>query len=40
MTAGEYLRGIRKERKLSQRELAERSGISCVEISRIESSRR
>ena len=37
---GEYLKALRLERKLSQRALAEKSGISNAEISRIESGER
>lgn len=37
---GEYLKTLRTERKLSQRALAEKSGVSNAEISRIESGER
>lgn len=37
---GEYLKTLRTKRKLSQRALAEKSGISNAEISRIESGER
>ncbi|MGL5753842.1 MAG: helix-turn-helix domain-containing protein [Paraclostridium sp.] len=37
---GEYLKTLRLERKLSQRALAEKSGVSNAEISRIESGER
>ena len=40
MTFGEYIRKLRKDCKLSQRDLAEKSGISNAEISRIESGER
>ncbi|CEP83723.1 helix-turn-helix domain-containing protein [Paraclostridium sordellii] len=37
---GEYLKALRLENKLSQRALAEKSGVSNAEISRIESGER
>lgn len=37
---GRYLADLRTEKKWSQRELADRSGISNTEISRIESGKR
>lgn len=37
---GRYLADLRAEKKWSQRELAEKSGISNTEISRIESGKR
>jgi transcriptional regulator with XRE-family HTH domain len=40
MTFGEYLKQLRNEKKISQRELAEMSGISNAEISRIETGER
>lgn len=40
MSLGEYLKQIRNEKLISQRELAEKSGISNAEISRIESGER
>ncbi len=40
MTFGEYIKKLRKDSKLSQRDLAEKSGISNAEISRIESGER
>lgn len=40
MVFGEYLKSLRKEKSLSQRELAEKSGISNAEISRIETGNR
>jgi transcriptional regulator with XRE-family HTH domain len=40
MTFGEYIKKLRKDCKLSQRDLAEKSGISNAEISRIESGER
>jgi transcriptional regulator with XRE-family HTH domain len=40
MTVGEYLKQLRKEKSISQRELAEKSGISNAEISRIETGER
>lgn len=40
MTVGEYIKGLRIENKLSQRELAELSGISNAEISRLETGDR
>ena len=40
MTLGEYLISARTERGVSQRELAEKCGISSAEISRVESGKR
>ena len=40
MTLGEYLISARAERGVSQRELAEKCGISSAEISRVESGKR
>ncbi|MTI85374.1 MAG: helix-turn-helix domain-containing protein [Firmicutes bacterium] len=40
MNFGEYLKQLRKEKSISQRELAEKSGISNAEISRIETGGR
>ncbi len=40
MNFGEYLKQIRKEKSLSQRALAEKSGVSNAEISRIETGGR
>ncbi|EGQ26746.1 XRE family transcriptional regulator [Sporosarcina newyorkensis 2681] len=40
MTFGEYLKKLREERSISQRALAEKSGISNAEISRIETGNR
>ena len=40
MNFGDYLKEIRKEKGLSQRQLAELSGISNTEISRLESGNR
>jgi HTH-type transcriptional regulator, competence development regulator len=40
MNFGEYIRNLRNEKKLSQRELAEKAGISNAEISRLESGDR
>ena len=40
MTLGEYLISARAERCVSQRELAEKCGISSAEISRVESGKR
>lgn len=40
MTFGDYVKNLRTGRKLSQRELAEVSGISNAEISRIETGDR
>lgn len=40
MNFGEYLKNLRNENKLSQRELSEKSGVSNAEISRIESGER
>lgn len=40
MSFGEYLKQIRLEKSISQRELAEKSGISNAEISRLESGER
>ena len=40
MTVGDYLKQLRKEKSISQRELAEKSGISNAEISRIETGER
>lgn len=40
MTFGDYLKDLRKQKSISQRELAEKSGISNAEISRIETGGR
>ena len=40
MNLGEYIREKRKEKNMSQRDLAAASGISNAEISRIESGKR
>lgn len=40
MDLGEYIKVLRKEKKLSQRELSKKSGISNAEISRIETKER
>lgn len=40
MTLGEYLIRARSERGYSQRDLAEKCGISAAEISRVESGKR
>lgn len=40
MTFGEYLKALRQEKDLSQRELAAASGISNAEISRLEAGKR
>jgi transcriptional regulator with XRE-family HTH domain len=40
VTFGEYLKYLRNEKQLSQRELAEKSGISNAEISRLETGDR
>lgn len=40
MTFGEYIKKLRVELGLSQRELSEKSGISNAEISRLESGER
>lgn len=40
MSFGEYLKQLRKDNSISQRELAEKTGISNAEISRIESGER
>lgn len=40
MTIGSYLAQLRNERGLSQRELAEKCGLSAAEISRVESGKR
>jgi transcriptional regulator with XRE-family HTH domain len=40
MTFGEYIKNLRNENKLSQRDLAEKSGISNAEISRMETGER
>lgn len=40
MSLGEYIREKRKEKDMSQRDLAAASGISNAEISRIESGKR
>lgn len=40
MSFGEYLKQLRKEKSISQRELAEKSGVSNAEISRIETGGR
>lgn len=40
VTIGKYLADLRAEKGISQRELAEKSGISNTEISRLESGKR
>lgn len=40
MSFGSYIKELRETNKLSQRELAEKSGISNAEISRLESGER
>ncbi len=40
MSFGEYLKQLRKDKSISQRELAEKSGVSNAEISRIETGER
>lgn len=40
MNFGEFIKSLRKENNLSQRDLAEKSGISNAEISRIETGER
>lgn len=40
MNFGEYIKNLRIEKELSQRELAEKSGVSNSEISRLESGER
>lgn len=40
MTFGEYVKRLRSEKQLSQRDLAEKSGVSNAEISRLESGER
>lgn len=40
MTFGDYIKSLRNESKLSQRDLAEKSGVSNAEISRIETGER
>lgn len=40
MNLGEFIKNLRKQNKLSQRELAEKSGVSNAEISRIETGDR
>lgn len=40
MSFGEYLKQLRKEKSISQRTLAEKSGVSNAEISRIETGGR
>ncbi|MFK4998677.1 helix-turn-helix domain-containing protein [Bacillus sp. N9] len=40
MSFGEYLKQLRKDKSISQRELAEKSGVSNAEISRIETGGR
>lgn len=40
MTFGEYVKKLRTERGLSQRELSEKSGVSTAALSRIESGER
>jgi transcriptional regulator with XRE-family HTH domain len=40
MTFGEFIKNLRTENKLSQRDLAELSGISSAEVSRIETGER
>lgn len=40
MNFGEYIKELRNDKALSQRELSEKSGVSNAEISRIESGER
>ena len=40
MRFGEYLKNLREELDISQRELAEKAGVSPAEISRIETGSR
>ncbi len=40
MTFGEYIKKLRCERNLTQRNLSEKSGVSHAEISRLESGKR
>lgn len=40
MTFGEYIRNLRNEADLSQRDLSQKSGVSNAEISRIETGER
>jgi transcriptional regulator with XRE-family HTH domain len=40
MNFGDYLKGLRNENGLSQRDLAEKSGVSNAEISRLETGDR
>ena len=40
MTIGEYIRNIRREKEMSQRDLAAATNLSNAEISRIESGTR
>lgn len=40
MTFGEYIKHLRNEKGLSQRDLAEKSGVSNAEISRLETGER
>ncbi|MDR3597047.1 helix-turn-helix transcriptional regulator [Clostridium sp.] len=40
MIFGEYIKNLRNEARLSQRELAEKSGVSNAEISRLETGER
>lgn len=39
MTLGEYIKNLRKEKELSQWDLAEKSGVSNAEISRLETGK-
>ncbi|MFQ5830650.1 MAG: helix-turn-helix domain-containing protein, partial [Candidatus Methylomirabilia bacterium] len=39
MTLGERIRALRQERRLSQRQLAEKSGLTPSLVSQIESGR-
>jgi len=40
MSFGDFLKNLRNENNMSQRELSEKSGVSNAEISRIESGER
>lgn len=40
MSFGEYIKGLRNENRLSQWDLAEKSGVSNAEISRLETDER